>query len=155
MRLRTGHTLLVDHLRGSQIVLWFEGRADNVQLRIPQDLHWRLAAKGVPLRRIVLASVVSTASIATNDIKKPMKKQCVSALIPRDYKPLAKCVPGIAGFFLTCRRFDSRTKPPRDDIRADLPPGHLGRYAPAQTRNRGRSNKEKGSGVSYSRNRDC
>jgi len=58
----------------------------------------QIAAKGVPLRRIVLASVVSTASIAKNDLKKPMKKQCVSALIPSDYKPSAKCVPGIAGW---------------------------------------------------------
>ena len=62
----------------------------------------QLAAKVVPTRRIVFASVASTAvtagtaSITTNSIEKPMKKQCISALIPRDYKLSAKCVPGIA-----------------------------------------------------------
>src|SRR5208282_5895128 len=39
----SGHSLRGDHLNGSQIVRWLAGRADTRQLRIPQDLHWRLA----------------------------------------------------------------------------------------------------------------
>jgi hypothetical protein len=48
-------------------------------------------------RRIVLASVASTASITMNLAQKTNKKQRVSYLIPRDYQPLANRIPGIAG----------------------------------------------------------
>ena len=57
----------------------------------------QITAKMEPPRRIVLVGVASTASITINGLERPMKKQHVSSLIPGDYKPLAKCVPGIAG----------------------------------------------------------
>src|SRR5208283_2076943 len=56
----------------------------------------QITAKRVPPRRIVLTGVASTASITMDGLERPMKKQHASSLIPRDYKPLAKCVPGIA-----------------------------------------------------------
>ena len=41
----SGQTLLGNHHRGSQIIYWLEGRGDVLPLRIPQNLHGRLARR--------------------------------------------------------------------------------------------------------------
>ena len=56
----------------------------------------QIAAKEVPRSPLVLAGIDGTASTTTTGPERPIKKQCISSLMPGRYKPSAKFVPGIA-----------------------------------------------------------
>src|SRR5277367_1110304 len=71
------------------IVLLFDKLADGTNSS-------PIAAKEVPSKRLVLASIAGTASITTTGLQRPMKKRCITSLLPGRYKPPAKFVPGIA-----------------------------------------------------------
>src|SRR5277367_3322802 len=80
------------------IVLLFDKLADGTNSS-------PIAAKEVPSKRLVIARIAGNASITTTGLQRPMKKRCITSLLPGRYKPPAKFVPGIAVKIGHFRRF--------------------------------------------------